>query len=462
VKRSRIWLVFAAGVGLAFAGVAGISRQVLRLDREGADARRREIVEENVRLALWRMDAAVSLFIARESLQPYFEFRAFTPLERAYSERYDPPGPGDNLAASTMLLQRTPYVALHFQLEPDGTLTSPEVPPDSLQGLANKLGVSDSEMETSRKKLGLLRQYVTRLKVPESVELPERPPPPPQVASSWRNLDVRSRQVMSTSNSQISQAYKNEGEYNSRQDNISNLRGASRSEQQDSADATLTKTPSRRRTLAMPEGVLAPIWVLGELLLVRSVEIQGRTYVQGCWLDWAALGRWLLEQSTDLLPNATFMAASGSQSPGERRLASLPVDLVPGALQVNDAAGGAPAWFVLVIAWVGVLVAAVAIGLLLLGALDLSERRGAFVSAVTHELRTPLTTFRMYTEMLGEGMVPSVEQQQSYIATLRREADRLSHLVEMSSRTRAWKRAGRPAIRRRSRSTRSSRVSSHG
>ena len=34
--------------------------------------------------------------------------------------------------------------------------------------------------------------------------------------------------------------------------------------------------------------------------------------------------------------------------------------------------------------------------------LELSERRAAFVSAVTHELRTPLTTFRMYAEMLAE------------------------------------------------------------
>ena len=60
----------------------------------------------------------------------------------------------------------------------------------------------------------------------------------------------------------------------------------------------------------------------------------------------------------------------------------------------------------------------------------LSERRGAFVSAVTHELRTPLTTFRMYAEMLAEGMVPSPEARQKYLETLRREADRLAHLVE--------------------------------
>ena len=60
----------------------------------------------------------------------------------------------------------------------------------------------------------------------------------------------------------------------------------------------------------------------------------------------------------------------------------------------------------------------------------LSERRAAFVSAVTHELRSPLTTFRMYAEMLAEGMVRDEQQRRTYLETLRVEADRLSHLVD--------------------------------
>ena len=64
------------------------------------------------------------------------------------------------------------------------------------------------------------------------------------------------------------------------------------------------------------------------------------------------------------------------------------------------------------------------------GVVRLSERRAAFVSAVTHELRTPLTTFRLYAEMLAEGMVPDSQRRQEYLLSLRREADRLAHLVE--------------------------------
>jgi signal transduction histidine kinase len=85
---------------------------------------------------------------------------------------------------------------------------------------------------------------------------------------------------------------------------------------------------------------------------------------------------------------------------------------------------------VLGVSWLCLLLAAVAVGVLLHGAVSLSERRGAFVSAVTHELRTPLTTFKMYSEMLAEGMVQDEDRKRQYLNTLCSEANRLGHLVE--------------------------------
>src|SRR5439155_15089133 len=108
-----------------------------------------------------------------------------------------------------------------------------------------------------------------------------------------------------------------------------------------------------------------------------------------------------------------------------------PVKLNPGETIPLDAAEGlTPVRVSLSIAWLCALLAAGAVAALLLGAVRLSERRGAFVSAVTHELRTPLTTFRMYAEMLAGGMVPDEARRRHYLETLRIEADRLSHLVE--------------------------------
>ncbi|MDX1565461.1 MAG: HAMP domain-containing sensor histidine kinase, partial [Phycisphaeraceae bacterium] len=82
------------------------------------------------------------------------------------------------------------------------------------------------------------------------------------------------------------------------------------------------------------------------------------------------------------------------------------------------------------IAWVCALVGLGAVALLLRSSIALGERRGAFVSAVTHELRTPLTTFRMYAQMLHEGMVRDESQKRNYLKTLCVESDRLGHLIE--------------------------------
>jgi len=81
-------------------------------------------------------------------------------------------------------------------------------------------------------------------------------------------------------------------------------------------------------------------------------------------------------------------------------------------------------------AWGGLALGALAVGILLAGALAMSRRRGTFVSAVTHELRTPLTTMRMYTEMLADGRVADEAKADAYLATIHAETNRLCRLVE--------------------------------
>ena len=187
---------------------------------------------------------------------------------------------------------------------------------------------------------------------------------------------------------------------------------------------------------------MLPVWAGGELLLARRVTIDGKDHVQGCWLDWPGIRRSLLAEARDLLPEAALEPVPGdSPNGGARMLAILPVRLVPGAVPAGEALGLSaplfeearglsPICIALLIAWGCVAVAVVAVGVLLVGAVGLSERRGAFVSAVTHELRTPLTTFQMYTEMLTSGMVADAAKRRRYLTTLRTESGRLSHLVE--------------------------------
>ncbi len=177
-------------------------------------------------------------------------------------------------------------------------------------------------------------------------------------------------------------------------------------------------------------GVSQPIWVGDQLLLARRAEVGERVVVQGCWLDWPKIKTTLIEEVGDVLPGVSLEpVADPSQAQVGRMLATLPVQLVA-TLPVASSMSWTAMQVSLLVAWVAVVVAAIAAGILLHGVLTLSERRGAFVSAVTHELRTPLTTFRMYSEMLANDMVPDQTKRQKYLDTLRVEADRLSHLVE--------------------------------
>ena len=115
-------------------------------------------------------------------------------------------------------------------------------------------------------------------------------------------------------------------------------------------------------------------------------------------------------------------------APASQRLAAVPVTVrapPPAAAVVGWTATRAQLGFV----WLAALVALGAVGTTLRASMDLAERRGRFVSAVTHELRTPLTTFRMYAQMLADGMVTDPDQRAVYLRTLEAEAERLSALV---------------------------------
>jgi signal transduction histidine kinase len=178
-------------------------------------------------------------------------------------------------------------------------------------------------------------------------------------------------------------------------------------------------------------GVMTPVWVADALLLARRVRVNGDEYVQGCWLDWPAMKADLLARVADLLPEADLQpTASIAVDEESRQLAAVPVQLIPGEIPASRGQTGSPILLSLAVAWACVVLAAVAVAVLLAGTLSLSERRGAFVSAVTHELRTPLTAFRLYTDMLTDSAVDEEGTRRRYLETLRSEAGRLQHLVE--------------------------------
>jgi PAS domain S-box-containing protein len=58
---------------------------------------------------------------------------------------------------------------------------------------------------------------------------------------------------------------------------------------------------------------------------------------------------------------------------------------------------------------------------------ELDRLKSGFISNISHELRTPLANIKLYLSLLEHG---KPEKQDHYLATLRREADLLHHLIE--------------------------------
>ena len=205
--------------------------------------------------------------------------------------------------------------------------------------------------------------------------------------------------------------------------------------------ATASIAAQATKAIEVIYGVMQPVWVEENLLLVRPLQELGQTRYQCCWLDWPRIQDALRSEAKDLLPMDEVQFEPIEQEAQVRlgmALTTLPVQLSMDrkqlragfsldsdpALQDSSSAGT-----ILSLAWSGYLLSAIVAAFLLRQVVSLSERRANFVSAVTHELRTPLTTFRMYSEMLAGDMVPPDKQKQ-YVGTLQTQANRLSHLVE--------------------------------
>ncbi len=185
---------------------------------------------------------------------------------------------------------------------------------------------------------------------------------------------------------------------------------------------------------------MVPVWLKlrpeprRDLAFIRAISTDGETAFQGFVVDWAACRAALLAAVADHFPEGELKIvdpplAPEQITPDENMLSMIPARFDPHA---EPPPASATQWSTthsfLLIGW--------SASLLLLGAgalgirslISLSERRSQFAYAVTHELRTPLTTFRLYTDMLAQGLVPP-DDQQEYLETLNAESSRLSSLV---------------------------------
>lgn len=176
------------------------------------------------------------------------------------------------------------------------------------------------------------------------------------------------------------------------------------------------------------------------LLLYRTVVVGRQVYRQGALLDTRKLTRWLAAR-----------VLAGRALAGRAALSPPPWPATPAggfiyAHRFAEPFGGLATALVLsplpelagdryMVALSALLAFATGLGLFALYrmaavALRFAERRNNFVSAVTHELKTPLTAIRMHAEMLRDGMVPQGTKRQECYGILTAESERLSRLLD--------------------------------
>ncbi len=406
------WLIFGACLGLFALAMAWVTQRMMRME----DARRKTEIDsqlqERMRLALWRMDSLMNALLIRENARSADQFLPFHSPAVLYLNRSQAVVPqGEAVVPSPLLGEPPEFVLLHFEVI-GSRCTSPQVPSGSDLSLASNW-YSVAHLDAARQRLAQLQQMIDA-----------KPAALGGVPIKSMFDKARNDQTSTPAPASPGQALANAQDLQKRAATLQNA----------AANAASPAAPAPRdeasfRLPSPPQsGDLRPVWLKDHLLFVRDAQLDNIHRIQGVWLDWPTLRGRLTSSVSDLLPYAR-LEPTMTRLEDASSLVSLPARLLPGPLpplQVESF----PLARMMLIAWTCFVVAAIGAGLVLHRATVLSERRGAFVSAVTHELRTPLTTFQLYSEMLADDMVPDPEQRREYLRTLASESSRLSHLVE--------------------------------
>ena len=443
LRRRRWWVAYAACAAALLAGLTWIS--VVVLDLEAAESRARQVADEKGRvgLALWQMDSWLAPLLAREAARPHFEYEAYYPSERAYGQLLNRLDPSEVLTRSALVTFDSEYFRLHFQIDDEGDVTSPQVLKGNYRDLAEYVGLDGKRIEANIEVLGTvceaigsndLESMLTTAEATVEQDLNDE--------NDYEDESVDDAQQVTTRQSTQTK----EPWLNSRREQSRRQKSLYAAKQASPAWNAAHNAGGPANGAAVEVGPLVPLWVrgpdaegatrLGDLYFVRRVVTGSDTHLQGFVADWTKIAARLGEQVQEFYPNAHLVPVSESDIATDesgRILATVPARLVArgGSKRMNNTHGTwTPAKTPLALTWIAVLAALVAGGITLQKSVAFGEQRARFASTVTHELRTPLTTFRMYSEMLADGMVTDPKQRQEYLRTLQDESARLSALVE--------------------------------
>lgn len=437
-----IWLVLCGCATVILGMFSWMTVHALSSEKERIEMESQSQISERMRLSLARMDTVGTGLLVVENQRPPFHYEAFYFPENVMTNTLQSVEKGVILQPSPLLLEERDLVKMHFEVTPSGEFRSPQMPVGSQREMAIQSGANEAALNLAGANLEKVKMML-----PENLGLAaklciaaESSPwgtseplqAKQQEANAWMSRNANDVIRQQSSDQKIYQDSLNTREKQSRAGVLKKAVGKAAkrsSEEAQSAYNYSNRLPVEQIVKVAP---LLPVWVGEELFLIREVQMSRSTKYQGVWLDREKVEAEFLAQIPRDLVGAKLMAVKGGmeQVKDPFVLASLPWKLVQGPLAEGTLDSLTPLRSTLIAGWVAALLALVALYLLLKGVMKLSERRAAFVSSVTHELRTPLTTFRLYSEMLAEGMITDEVKREEYLRTMLSESERLNHLVE--------------------------------
>ena len=372
-----LWPLFAVGAAAVFTVLVWISADMIDLEHSETLAKDRARYEEEMRLALARLDRTFARLLEREAERPPSAYRAYSVArgEAWRTKDLKKLRPGQVYTPSPVMAGKPEFIRLHFQVDPGGRFTSPQVPTGAF------LDICELPAETIAENRRVLAHIATRV---DAADLPAR----------VEQAEAQTFQMGNTVQSKRQQV------------------------------AYVAKTGGRRDPSIGP---LEPMWLRGELFFLRRVRDGASSFLQGFLIDWNTLRGSLTREIEDLFPEAALEEMAGEHPAA---LLSLPALLKTTAPAPPDGWTWTATHTALLIMWAVVLVAMAGAALAFRHQIDYGKKQRRFASLVTHELRSPLTTFRLYADLLAEGLVRDEGKREDYYKTLQRQADHMARMVE--------------------------------
>jgi len=146
---NRSWLIWSVLLGCAISilGVfAWMTQSALNSEKERVEAEAAALVAERMRLSLSRMDVIGTDLLVAENLRAPMLYQAFFSPSDVMTNQLQDVAQGIVLQPSPLLLEEVDFIDLHFEVNSEGVLSSPQVPSGNERERALSFGLDQSRL----------------------------------------------------------------------------------------------------------------------------------------------------------------------------------------------------------------------------------------------------------------------------------------------------------------------------